>query len=229
MKFYTSTSEKTNVNNYIEKLHQKEIALLNKNFHIDNNEVSDSISSSIKYLMKKKERENNNKNNTNNINNNININNIIKSKIDYNDIISKKISEHNNFNFNKFIKNDDAIKYSNFDLRNYYNNNNINNIDLDNDLLIGKNEKKTSINCDIEVINKEKKLIEKKNNNNNIINNINNNYDVPNMKGKKKLEKVNKKSLNVKIIEKNLDEENQNENENDFDKEELEKELLLNF
>lgn len=176
---------------------------MNKNFYIDNNEVSDSISSSIKYLMKKKEREKNN-----NMNNNIN--NSEKSKVEDKDIVNKKISEHNNFNFEKFkfIKNDDALKYNNFGLGN----NNIS-IDINNDFPNGKkvNGKKSSFENNINI----NKIID--------VNTI------KNLKGKKKSEKVSKKSMKENVIEKNLDLDKDKEEEDDINKEDLEKELLLNF
>ena len=58
LKEYNSTSDKNNINNYVEKIHQKEIEKLNTNYHIDNQEATESISSSIKYLMRKKNRSN---------------------------------------------------------------------------------------------------------------------------------------------------------------------------
>jgi hypothetical protein len=88
LKEYTNPNDKSNANNYVEKLHHKEIEALNTNFKYDNQEVTESISSSMKYLMRKKLREK-----------------IRPAKIEklgireYND---KIIKEHNNFNFEKF-------------------------------------------------------------------------------------------------------------------------------
>lgn len=244
MKFYSSTSEKTNVNNYIEKLHQKEIALMNKNFYIDNNEVSDSISSSIKYLMKKKERENNIKTETGKT---INVNNIITNKrnnkididyVDYIDVVNKKISEHNNFNFNKFVnesfkeKNNDlintnfaigiGIKSDDVNLKNF-------NSDIKNKLSDAVIKDNLSSNNNIDVSNLKNKAKGKKKNEKNSDSNDNVNVNANANVKKSMKDKCNNDKYKV-VIEKNEINGNRNNDEdNDFNKEELEKELLLNF
>lgn len=88
LKDYTNPNDKRNANIYVEKLHHKEIESINTNFKYDNHEVTESISSSMKYLMRKKLREKSKPAK------------IEKLEIgEYND---KKIKEHNNFNFEKF-------------------------------------------------------------------------------------------------------------------------------
>ncbi len=88
LKEYTNPNNKKNANIYVEKLHHKEIENVNSNFKYDNHEVTESISSSMKYLMRKKLREKSQPAK------------IEKREIrEYND---KKIKEHNNFNFDKF-------------------------------------------------------------------------------------------------------------------------------
>lgn len=204
VKEYTSNSDKDHVNNYVEKLHQKEIAILNKNFYNDNNEVSDSISSSIKYLMRKKARENDPQKVQVKI-----------EKIDYNEFINKKIMDHNNFNFDKFTKgsikpahfgfgNNDNEKNEKISLRDFEEKNNKNVKDVKD--VKGNIKHKNNIDCEVD----EKKKKEK------------------NLKGKKVEKNVSKKKKNN--TKKTENEENSEISDgNDLDKEELEKELLLSF
>lgn len=161
LKEYNNPNDRSIANNHVEKLHHKEIEIINTNFKYDNQEVTESISSSMKYLMRKKLREKSKPAQ------------IQKIKIEeYND---KKIKEHNNFNFEKFkddvqnkmnnsysilnigrklsdkqakIINDDLYKHKDtildtkFNLNNQFHNKaNIVNLNLDKEKVIENNKK----------------------------------------------------------------------------------------
>lgn len=59
LKEYTNSSNKSDIGNYSDALYQKEIESINRDYKEANHEVSESVSSSIKYLMRKKQRDHN--------------------------------------------------------------------------------------------------------------------------------------------------------------------------
>jgi len=193
-----NNNEISNANNYVEKLHHKEIEAINTNFKLDNHEVTESISSSIKYLMRKKNREKSK------------IAKIEKLEINiYND---RKIREHNNFNFEKF-KEDVSLKmnnsYSNFGMLKNHNKN----IEIGKSIKLNETNKNSILQKEEE--NEGKEIV---------LNKIAKNKQ----EDKIKLEKNKNKDLNLNVLQNNKFDilSSLSEKSDDLNKEDLERELM---
>ncbi len=155
LKDYTNPNNKKNGNNYVEKIHQKEIEAMNTEFKFDNYEVTESISSSIKYLMRKKTRENSER--------------VKIEKLELKDFNEKKIREHNNFNYEKFKQDDFQAKFNNSyslfgNIKKIYDEQNKHNMDINSHNMdcnngIKKNSLKGKINLDFDKINNKGFLV----------------------------------------------------------------------